>query len=127
MKLELDGETLRIELGWWQKLLSIHFPTLEIPLSDIESVETRRPRTHWREVRFPGTFVPWLVKAGTYRWDERREFWCVTRGQPVLRIALRNEYFDSLTLGVEDNERWAQAICERLADGSREAAAGPAE
>ncbi len=110
VKLHIDGENLRIELGWWRKLLAFHFQALEIPLAHIESVETDRPRTHWMEVRLPGSFVPWLVKAGTYRRAGRRDFWCATLGQPVLRLALRNEYFDSLTFGTEDNERWARAI-----------------
>lgn len=110
MRLHIDGENLRIELGWWQKLLAFHFQSLEIPLAHIESVDTDRPRTHWMEVRLPGSFIPWLVKAGTYRRAGRRDFWCTTLGQPVLRLALRNEYFDSVTLGIEDNERWAQAI-----------------
>ena len=110
MRLHIDGENLRIELGWWQKLLAFHFQSLEIPLAHIERVDTDRPRTHWMEVRLPGSFIPWLVKAGTYRRAGRRDFWCTTLGQPVMRLALRNEYFDSLTLGIEDNERWAQAI-----------------
>ena len=114
MKLHIDGENLRIELGWWQKLLAFHFQSLEIPLAHIERVDTDRPRTHWMEVRLPGSFIPWLVKAGTYRRAGRRDFWCTTLGQPVMRLALRNEYFDSLTLGIEDNERWAQAIKEVL-------------
>ena len=110
MRLHIDGEILRIELDWWRKLLAFHFQTLEIPLAHIERVVTDRPRTHWMEIRLPGTFIPWLVQAGTYRRAGRRDFWCATHGQPVLRLTLRNEYFDSLTLGTEDNEGWAQAI-----------------
>ena len=110
MRLHINGENLRIELDWWRKLLAFHFQTLEIPLAHIERVVTDRPRTHWKEIRLPGTFIPWLVKAGTYRRAGRRDFWCATHGQPVLRLTLRNEYFDSLTLGTEDNEGWAQAF-----------------
>ena len=110
MRLHIDGENLRIELDWWRKLLAFHFRTLEIPLAHIERVVTDRPITHWMEIRLPGTFIPWLVKAGTYRRAGRRDFWCATHCQPVLRLTLRNEYFDSLTLGTEDNEGWAQAI-----------------
>ncbi len=114
MKLHIDGENLRIELDWWRKLLAFHFQSLEIPLGHIEGVETDRPRTHWMEVRLPGSFIPWLLKAGTYRRAGRRDFWCASLSQPVLRLTLRNEYFDSLTLGVEDNERWAKDIKELL-------------
>ena len=115
MRLSLDEDTLRIELSWWKKLLAVHFSSLEIPLANIEEVGTERVKTHWSERRIPGSFIPCLVKAGTYRRAGRKDFWCVTRRQPVLRLALKDEYFSSLTLGIEDNERWVEEIGERLA------------
>ena len=115
MRLSLDEDTLRIELSWWKKLLAVHFSSLEIPLTHIEHVGTERVKTHWSERRIPGSFIPGLVKAGTYRRAGRKDFWCVTRRQPVLRLALKDEYFDSLTLGIKDNERWVEEISERLA------------
>ena len=114
MRLSLDGDTLRIELSWWRKLLAFHFFTLEIPLAHIERVGTERVRTHWSERRMPGGFIPWLLKAGTYRREGRKDFWCVTLGHPVLRLALKDEYFNSLTLGTKDNEHWVKQINQRL-------------
>ena len=67
MRLSLGGGILRIELSWWQKLLAVHFFTLDIPLTHIEQVSTKRVKTHWSERRIPGGFIPWLLKAGTYR------------------------------------------------------------
>ena len=118
MRLSVDGDTLRIELSWWKKLLSVHFSTMEIPLAHIAEVNTERVKTHWSERRIPGSFIPGLVKAGTYRRSGRKDFWCVTRGQPVLRLALKDEYFNSLTLGMEDNEHWVKEISERLSTQS---------
>ena len=115
MQLRIDGECLKIELDWWRKLLAVHFRSLEIPLASIERVETERVRTHWGEVRMPGSYIPGLVKAGTFRRQGRRDFWCVAGRQPVIRLSLRGEYFHSVTLGLADNERWAEAINRRLA------------
>ena len=95
--------------------MAVHFSSLEIPLAHIEEVGTERVKTHWSERRIPGSFIPCLVKAGTYRRAGRKDFWCVTRSQPVLRLALKDEYFSSLTLGIEDNERWVEEIGKRLA------------
>ena len=114
MQLSLDDDTLRIELSWWVKLLGVHFSTLEIPLAHIESVDTERVKTHWSERRIPGSLIPGLIKAGTYRRDGQKHFWFVTRGQPVPRITLKNEYFNSLTLGLQNNEHWVREISQRL-------------
>ena len=116
MRLSLDHDTLHIELSWWQRLLAAHLSTtLVIPLSHIERADTERVATHWGEIRFPGSFIPWALKAGTYRRAGRRDFWYVTRGQPVLRLTLKDEYFTSITLGTRDNEAWVAEICGRLA------------
>ena len=115
MRLSLDDVTLRIELRGWEKLLAFHWHALEVPLTHIEQATTQRSKTTWREIRVPGTFVPWLIKAGTYRWSSRKDFWYVTRGKPHLSIELRQGYFTSITLGVQDNEEWAKRINERIA------------
>ena len=114
MRLSLDHDLFRIELGWWRKLLAVHFSTLEVPLAHIERVSTERAPTHWSERRIPGSFIPRLLKAGTYRRGGRKDFWSVTRGHPVLRLDLKNEYFNSLTLSMKDNEHWVKKISERL-------------
>lgn len=115
MRIAVYGDALHVELNWWQKLLAFHFSTLQIPIDHIDRIGTERVKTHWKEIRFPGAFIPGLVKAGTYRRAGRRDFWCVTAGQPVLRLDLKSEYFDSLTLGMEDNERWIREIGKRVA------------
>ncbi len=114
MRISLEDDSLRVELSWWRKLLAFHFSTLEIPLDHVESVSTERVKTYWSELRIPGSFIPWLLKAGTYRRRGRKDFWCVALHQPVVRLALKDEYFDSVTLGTKDNEHWAKEIGQRL-------------
>ena len=64
MRLSLDHDTLRIELSWWQRLLAAHPSTLAIPLDHIERADTERVATHWGEIRFPGSFIPWGAEGG---------------------------------------------------------------
>ena len=114
MRLSLEGDILRVELSWWLKLVAFHFSTLEIPLAHVVGVGTERVKTHWSERRIPGSFIPWPLKAGTYRRQGRKDFWCVVRRQPVVRLDLKDEYFDSVTLGTKDNAHWAKEIGQRL-------------
>ena len=109
---------MRIDLNWWQRLLAFHFSTMEIPLAHIEGVGTERVKTHWSERRIPGSFIPGLLKAGTYRRSGRKDFWCVARSQPLLRLDLRNEYFNSLNLGMEDSQHWASQLATRIPEAS---------
>ena len=112
MRLSIHDDTLRIELSWWMKLLSVRSAPLEIPLAHIQHASTERARTRWNEWewRVPGASIPGLVKAGTYRRKGRKEFWCVTRRWPVLRLDLRDERFDSVTVATQDNQHWAARL-----------------
>ncbi len=80
---------------WWQKALALRFTPLEIPLAHVRRAGTERVKTHWNELRLPGTFIPGLLKAGAYRFEGRKHFWYATRRQPVLRLDLTDEQFDS--------------------------------
>jgi hypothetical protein len=39
-------------------------------------------------IRFPGTYVPGMLRAGAYGWPGRREFWDVRRGREYLVVDL---------------------------------------
>jgi hypothetical protein len=53
-------------------------------------------------VRVPGTFVPWLIAAGTFKGKGRIEFWAVHRGQELLVVELDHAAYDRLVLQVAD-------------------------
>lgn len=109
MKLNIERNFLKIELDWWEKILSVH-GSLKIPLSHITSVDTGLPPPTWKELRCPGSYLPGLIKAGTYYTDRGKEFWCVTRGRGVLQIKLNGERFSRLVLGVKDSSFWKSQI-----------------
>lgn len=111
MKLIIESNLLKIELEWWEKILSIH-RSLRIPLSHITSVDTCLPPYTWKEFRCPGSHVPGLIKAGTYYTGRGKEFWCVTRGKGVLQIKLNGERFSRLVLGVKDSLFWKNQISQ---------------
>ena len=82
MRLSLDGDTLRIDLNWWQRLLAFHFSAMEIPLAHIEGVGTERVKTHWSERRIPGSFIPGLLRGGHLP-EVRAKGFLVRRPQPA--------------------------------------------
>ena len=89
MNLSIEDGLLKIDLSRVEKVLSVH-GSFRTPLEQVESVSTGVPRQSWRDLRVPGTFLPWVVKAGTYLTERGREFWYVTRNRGFLTIELKN-------------------------------------
>lgn len=79
MHLKINDRTLEVRLGLFEKILAV-YGSLEINLTDIVHVGTVPPGQTWKEIRAPGTYLPGLVKAGTY-YGRGKEFWCVMRGK----------------------------------------------
>ncbi|MBD2665265.1 hypothetical protein B6N60_00140 [Richelia sinica FACHB-800] len=97
MNIRIVAEQLQIEFTFTEQLLAVRFQKIwQIPLANITQVTTELPPNTWKEIRAPGSFVPGLIKAGTYYNDRGKEFWYVTRknnfGQ-VLTIELTNENY----------------------------------
>ncbi|MGB7059068.1 MAG: hypothetical protein WBD58_15290 [Geitlerinemataceae cyanobacterium] len=80
------------------------------PLEHIQRVTTEEPSSSWREIRAPGTFIPRVIKAGTYYTSLGKEFWYVTRDRDYLAISLKNESFDKIVLTVDRNTSWLERI-----------------
>ena len=48
--------------------------SFKIPLQNIKNVSAELPKPTWKEIKAPGTFIPGLIKAGTYYTDKGQEF-----------------------------------------------------
>lgn len=111
MQLSLSEQTLNIDLDLWERIWAFYFNAdLKIPLSHITQVSTETPASDWREVRLPGTFLPGVIKAGTYYTPRGKEFWYVTRGDAYLTLDLENEFYQKIVLTLNDNQQWADRI-----------------
>lgn len=113
MRIGMEQGFLHITLEWWERILSVH-GSMKIPVSHISSVHTSLPQPTWKEIRCPGTFLPGVIKAGTYYTKRGKEFWCVVRGKDALRIEMSNEGFSRLVLGITDGASWKDRITRLL-------------
>lgn len=115
MNLSIIENKLQIKFTLQEQLLAVRFhKVLEIPLSHIVQVTTELPPNNWKELRAPGSFVPGLIKAGTYYTDRGKEFWYVTRKNHfgnVLNMELEDEDYKRIVLNnVENNLQWQQRL-----------------
>ncbi len=111
MKISITRDELRINFSITKKILSVK-GSFKIPLKHIVRVTTLKPKPTWKEIKAPGTFIPGLIKAGTYYTDKGREFWFVTKGKGILNLELKNESYKRIVLGLDANVKWAKTISE---------------
>ncbi len=100
MKFAIQDQKIIIDLVGWEKFLTFNFKGhFEIPLEHIVGVSFAAPKTTWREVRAPGSYVPGLIKAGTFYTPQGKEFWYVTRQRPVVAaLELKDEKYDHMVI-----------------------------
>lgn len=100
MHLRIENGNLLIQLTFWEKLWSLH-GSLSVPLPHVAELKHSIPVSSWKELKLPGSFVPGVIKAGTYLTPRGKEFWSVTRwaGKQVT-IELRDEKYKRIVLGL---------------------------
>lgn len=114
MQLTLQDHQLTIALSGWERLWTFHLgSTIEIPLSHIQQVTSEKPADrgfNLLDIRAPGTFLPGVIKAGTYYTRNGREFWYVAQDNHYLTLDLQNDYYQKIVLTIEENEAWVNQI-----------------
>ncbi|MBD1939018.1 hypothetical protein [Microcoleus sp. FACHB-68] len=111
MNLSIVNNRLYIELEWYEQLWAFTLnKTFEIPLEHIEQVTNEEPLSNWAELRAPGTFLPGVIKAGTYYTKQGKEFWYVTKDKNYLTLELNDEPYKRIIFTLDDNEVWQEKI-----------------
>jgi hypothetical protein len=93
---------------------------LRIPLAQLKQVEVgvapdARARL-MRSVRMPGTSVPWLITAGSYRSVGQWAFWDVARrGASAITLTTVGHHYAELVVDVADPKATVAALRRAMA------------
>jgi hypothetical protein len=111
MILVFEGDNLAVRLAKMEKVWTLH-GDFSIPVSHIARVSKDAPQTVWREWRAPGTFVPYLIKAGTYYTPRGKEFWYMTRWREPVVLELTGEPYQRMIIGLPpaEQEAWLEKL-----------------
>lgn len=113
MNISIVDNKIRLQLEWYEQLWAFSWENpLEIPLAHLARITTDEPPSSWTEIRAPGTFLPGVIKAGTYYTPRGREFWYVTKDKDYLVLELRDEAYKKIVLTLNSNQLWAERILE---------------
>ncbi|MBW4565385.1 MAG: hypothetical protein KME32_30740 [Mojavia pulchra JT2-VF2] len=117
MNLTFANENLQIEWEWYEQLLAFNFNgAFVIPLNHIKAVSTAQPESSWLDIRNPGSFIPGIIKAGSYYSSKGKEFWYVTQDQHYLTLELKDESFKRIILTIEENQVWLESINQYISN-----------
>ncbi|MEM8501578.1 MAG: hypothetical protein AAF716_00315 [Cyanobacteria bacterium P01_D01_bin.1] len=115
MNLVVAGNKVKVQLDPSERFWAFHLSgQIELPLDSIQDVRLVRPETEWNELRAPGTYVPGLIKAGTYYTTKGREFWYVPKNQDTnqscLCVDVSEGYYKRIVLGSVMARQWQSQI-----------------
>jgi hypothetical protein len=117
MKPHLEYHRLTIDLEWYEQFWAMTLDRqLHIPLDRIDRVTTTETQSDWAEIRAPGTFLPGIIKAGTYYTTRGKEFWYVTADRDYLTLELHDEPYRRIVITIPDNLAWGERIDRALAE-----------
>jgi len=93
MQFVAGGKTLTVRLEGLEKIWALK-SHLDIPKEQILEIDYKPVRPAVQDfkgyVRVPGTALPWLFLAGTFRTKASKEFWFIRMRQPgILTLTLK--------------------------------------
>ena len=113
MKVLSDESNLYIKFSIIEKILGVHW-SFTIPLDTISDIHTDTMTHLSHGLRFPGTFFPGLIKAGTYLTNRGREFWYTTRNKKFLCVELKDGFYKRIIISTNENESIKNKILRNM-------------
>jgi hypothetical protein len=105
IRLQPRGDVVMVSLTGLNRLFALK-GRLDIPKGHITSVDVMPrksvPPSPGTWLRAPGTFVPGLIRHGSYGREPNREFWAVYRQREVLVIGVADWAYGRLVLASRD-------------------------
>ena len=109
-KLDFQQTDLVLTLGIGEMIIALN-GGMRIPLSNIRGAEAVdglwRKNLGWR---IPGTYIPFLVVAGTYIRRKNKAFVIWHAGQQAVQINLGDGFYSRIIVGVEDAQHWVDEV-----------------
>jgi hypothetical protein len=102
-EIEIAGESIVVRLrGWevvwaWRRRIAI--PRANVRDARLDPANARRRP---RGLRTPGSYVPRVLTAGTYRGRGYKEFWSVRHPERAITLDLTGSPFNQIIVDVDD-------------------------
>ncbi|MFC1554552.1 hypothetical protein ACFL7D_07960 [candidate division KSB1 bacterium] len=102
VNITVEGDRVVFSVQGLHKVLALK-SGIEVSRSHIVSAYTDESVfTFYKGMRVPGTHIPGVITAGTFRKDGKKIFWDVFRKKNAVVVALAEEDYDRFVIEVED-------------------------
>lgn len=107
---QVEGAALVVRLRGLNKLWAFKH-RIELPLKAVVGVEVKAKLDRMPiGLRMPGTSIPGIIIAGSYRSKGHRSFYAIRRGDDVLVIDLEGAKYERIVVETSDPQTSADAI-----------------
>lgn len=96
------GKNITFKIMGWHQLWALQ-SQFTIPKKNIIRAyqDSDEVQNYWKGFRF-GTYVPFLITAGTYYWKGNKTFWDVSNKDHTIIVELTNSQYLKLFIDVEN-------------------------
>jgi len=84
----------------WALKSNINIPEENI----VQAYQNEEELNSWRGWRIPGTYIPYLITAGTFYRKGNRNFWDVMNTKKTIIVELKDSFYNKLYIEVENPE-----------------------
>jgi len=78
---------------------------INIPKENIiQAYQNEEELNSWSGWRIPGTYIPYLITAGTFYRKGNRNFWDVMNKENTIIVELKDSFYNKLYIEVENPE-----------------------
>jgi hypothetical protein len=118
VRIDIVGDKLIVNVLGWHRVWALK-RRIEIPLEHVESVSSAaglslRPSG----LRFPGSYFPGVISAGSYYAKDGWSFWDVRHIDRAIVLTVRDEHYKRLVVEVERSEETIEQV-RRAIEGHR--------
>lgn len=114
IKINIDNKKMILTIEGLHKLWTLK-SEITIPLEDIASARINNNEvTMFEGWRLPGTYIPGLITAGTFRAHGDKVFWDVAHPEKSIIIDLRNNEYKQLIIEVHNPKEEVDKINARI-------------
>jgi len=115
VELTFDSQVMVLSIKGWHRLWAFK-SELRIPLSHVKQARKNNDEiTSAKGWKSPGTYIPGIIIAGTYRSHGKKVFWDVVHKENAIIIDLQDDDYQQIVVEVENPEIAIERINQKIA------------
>lgn len=76
----------------------------------VQAYQDKAELNNWSGFRIPGTYIPYIITAGTFYRKGNRNFWDMMNKKNTIIVELKNNYYNKLYIEVENPKEMMNAL-----------------